>query len=318
MTSRMGAGLPATDPDLLVGRPGPPPTLRRGHARWRWALAGIVVDAALVVGLAWWLFPSIWAVGVAVVDIDQSAGPDIGVVLSEVANNPGVMWGRTVSISAEVEEVYGPHAMLIGNDAPLVGDRVLIVGATPLDRLLIDPSGGSATPGDVVRVTGVVERFDPTALSAALGAALDVTAGDYDGTAVLVAEAIELDPPEHAGPGDKEFPAGSSGYEIGLKVNDVVARPEEYVGETVEVSDEIDEPALTPHAFVLGDEQLLVVSVAPAPDVFIEATAYVTGDVRLFVPEALEAELGVELDDERLARFVGEPVIVARTIDVVA
>lgn len=294
------------------------PLLRRAHSRWRWAVAAIFADAALVIGLAWWLFPSIWAVGVAVVDIDQSAGPDIGVNLSEVANNPKVMWDRRVTISGEVDEIFAPRVLLIGNDAPFVGDKVLIVGATPFDGLVTDPPGGSIGGDDVIRVTGVVERFDPAALEAALGPDLALPADRYDGAAVVVAESIELNPPEHPGPGDKEFPAGSSGYEIGVTVNDIVTRPEEYVGETVEVSDEIDEPALTPNVFVLGDEQLLVVSAEPTPDVFIEATAYVVGEVRLFDLTTMEAELGLDLDDAMLAPFAGEPVVVARSIAVVS
>lgn len=234
MTSRTGAGSPSTVTERFFDQPRKAePALRRGRSWWRWAVVGIAADAVLLVGLAWWLFPSIWAVGVAVVDIDQSAGPDIGVVLSEVANNPKVMWGRTVTISAEVDEIYGPNAMLIGNDALFVGDKVLIVGATPLDGLVTDPPGGPIRDDDVVRVTGVVERFDVAALETRLGVDLAVPPDGYDGTSVLVATSVELDPPEHAGSGDKEFPTGSSGYEIGVTVNDIVARPDDHAGDIV-------------------------------------------------------------------------------------
>ena len=319
MTSGSGARHSPSAPDPLTGRPGSSaPRLRSTGGQWRWAVAAILADAALVVGLAWWLFPSIWAVGVAVVDIDQSAGPEIGVNLREVAKNPDVMWGRTVTISAEVDRLFGAHAVLIGNDAPFVGVKVLVVAATPLDGLLTNPDRGPITRGDVIRVTGRVQRFDLPTLERDLALDLSVPPGEYDGSSVVVVEMIELDPPQHAGPGDKEFPAGSSGYEIGITVNDIVARPDQYVGEVVEVSDEIDEPALTPHAFVLGDEQLLVVSAVLTPDVFIEATAYVTGEVRLFDLAVMESELGIDLDDAMLASFVGEPVLIARAVSVVA
>ena len=271
----------------------------------------------LLVALTLWLFPSVWAVAIAVVDIDQSAGPEIGVNLSEVATNPEVMWGRTVTISAEVADLLGPRAMVIGNDAPLVGDKVLVVGGADLATLLDPPTAGPITEADVVRVTGEVRRFDPAALATDLGVDAAALAGSYDGKSALVAGTIELDPPAHAGPGDKEFPAGSSGYDIGVTTNDLVRRTEEFLGEVVEVSDEIDEPALTPHAFVLGDEQLLVVSAQPE-DVFIEATAYVTGLVRRFDLVEVEAALGIDLDDATFERFAGEPVIVAESVAVVA
>jgi hypothetical protein len=292
--------------------------LRPTDGRWRWAAAAIVADAAIVVALAWWLFPSIWAVGVAVVDIDQSAGPEVGVNLREVAKNPGVMWGRTVTVSAAVDRLYGPHAVLIGNDAPFVGVKVLVVGASPLDGLLTEPARGPLTERDVIRVTGVVEPFDIAALESELAVELPVPSGAYDGTSVLVATEIELDPPKHAGPGDKEFPSGSNWYEIGITANDIVTSPEDQIGEVVQLSDEIDEPALDHFSLVLGDQQLLVVTAEPNPDVFVEATAFVTGEVRLFDLKALETELGIDLNDALLTPFEGEPVVVAQTIDVVA
>jgi len=282
-------------------------------------VAGLAVIVATAVALSAWLFPSVWAVGRAVVDIDQSAGPERGVNLSEVANHPAAMWERTVTISGRVADLLGPRAMVIGNDAPFVGDKVLVVAGTDLDALLPAAAAGPIGEGDVARVTGAVRPLDPGVLADEFGIAAEALPlpGDND-AAMLAATAVELDPPAHVAAGDKEFPAGSSGYEIGVTVHDLVARTGEYLGKVVEVSDEVDEPALTPNAFVLGDEQLLVVTAEPTGDVFVEATAYVTGRVRRFDLPAIEAELGVDLDDARLARFAGEPVVVARAVEVVA
>ncbi len=302
-----------TDP---VRRPG---SFRSRLSVRSMALAGIGAEVILSIALTLWLYPSIWAVANAVFDFDQSAGPDLGVNLSEVANHPEVMEGETVTVSAEVDDLLGPRAMIIGNDAWLVGNEVLVLAAADLTTLVTPPGNSPITSGDVVRVTGVVRLFDQSGLGPDLGASLDGQAlDDYGGTSVLVAKAVEMDPPSGRGVGDKEFDIGSSGYEIGITVYDLTHRTDEYLGAVVTVSGEVEEHLLTPHAFLLDDDALLVVSATPHPELFVEATAYVTGEVRRFDLEAIEAEIGVDLDDGLLAPFEGEPVIVAQSVGMVA
>ena len=55
---------------------------RRGPSQRGRALAGLGLVLAALAGLTLWLFSSVWAVGQAVIDIDQSAGPERGVNLS--------------------------------------------------------------------------------------------------------------------------------------------------------------------------------------------------------------------------------------------
>ncbi|MDP9369036.1 MAG: hypothetical protein M3Q03_12280 [Chloroflexota bacterium] len=282
------------------------------------ALAGIAVEMVVLIALTLWLYPNIWAVANAVFDSDQSAGPDVGVNLTEVANHPEVMEGETVTISAEVDDLLGPRAMIIGNDTWLVGDEVLVIAAADLGTLVAPPNQTSISKGDVVQVTGVVRLLDRSAPLAELGDRLDAAVlDDYDGTSVLVAKAIAPNSPQGRGVGDKEFDIGSSGYEIGITVYDVTHRTDEYLGTVVTVSGEVEEHLLTPHAFLLDDDALLVVSATPHPELFVEATAYVTGEVRRFELKAIEAEIGVDLDDERLAPFEGEPVVVAQSVGLV-
>lgn len=292
---------------------------RRGLSGRAWVAAALAGETVVLALLTVWLFPSLWSVLRAVVDIDQSAGSDKGVNLTEVANHPEVMWGRTVTISAEVADLLGPQAMVIGNDALFVGDELLVLGAAPLDALLVEPGAGPIRETGVVRVTGEVRRLDPAALASELGGGLDATMlQSYDGKAALVAGSVELDPPAHPGPGDKEFASMTDGYDVGVTVYDVTEHTEEHLGETVVVSGEVEEHLLTPHVFLLGDWPLLVVSGEPHPDLFVEATAYVTGEVRRFDLAAVEAELGVDLPDERVASFAGEPVVIARAVELVA
>ncbi len=273
---------------------------------------GLVSTMALTAGLTAWLWTSLSAVGTAVFDTDQSAGPEIGVNLTEVAQHPEVMWAETVTVSARVDRVFSPHTMLIGNDNPVVGNKVLVVSEAALERLVpLAGPRGAIHEGDVVQVTGIVRPFDVGALEATLRVDLDEAAlAGYEGRAVLVARAIDLDVPVAAEAGDKEFVAGSAGYDVGVTTDDVVYHPEQYLGQTVTVSDEVEEHLLTPHAFLLGDRALLAVSAAPHPELFIEATAYVMGEVRIFDLKAIEVELGIDLEDGRFRGFAGDPVIV--------
>ncbi len=283
-----------------------------------WAAAGIVGEMLLSIALTLWLFPSVWATVRAVVDMDQSAGSDRGVNLTEVANHPTTMFGREVTISAAVEQIVGSHAMVVGNDAFLRGDKLLIVGAADLASLVTPGSDDPLDEEAVVRVTGEVRPFEPVALARALGLRpSDLSIDGYKGTAVLVAREIETDPPIEIGPGDKEFAISSDGYDIGITTYDLTWHPDAFLGEIVTVSGEIEEHLLTPHAFLLGDEALLVVSAKARPELFVEATAYVTGEVRRFDLAELETQLGVDLDDDLLAAYQGKPVIVATYVEMV-
>jgi hypothetical protein len=147
-----------------------------------------------------------------------------------------------------------------------------------------------------------------------------VAVGDLDqsaGPAVDVNRTEVTRHPEAATDGDQEFPAGSGGPEHSVTVDDVLDRPGQYLGQVVSVSAEVEEGLLTPRAFILGDRGLLAVSAEPRPELFAEATAHVTGEVRRFGIEELEQELGIDLDDAQLRPHVGEPVIIVHVVEIV-
>ena len=294
--------------------------MSRNTSRIRLAVAAIVVEVILAGMLTFQVFPSVWAVGNAVFDYDQSAGPDRGINLAEVADHPETMWGRTVTISATVEKIISPQMMRIGRQSLFIDEEVLILAPAPLDTLLEEGEPGPIATGDVARVTGLVRRYEPDALATELS--LDPTAQGfraYGGKSVLVAEQIELNPPRAVGPGDKDFSSGSDGFDIGITSFDLANDPGgKYIGKVVTVSGEIENVFASTHALHLSDHKLLVVTDEPRPDLFVEATAYVTGTVRLFELNEIESELGMDLDDDEFAQYQGEVVIVAELIDLVA
>jgi hypothetical protein len=249
--------------------------------------------------------------------MDQSAGPDIGVNLTEVAQHPETMWGETVTVSAAIDQLVSPHAMVIGNHTPIRGNTVLVLAAQLLatEVLVVEPEQAELQPGRVVQVRGVVRPFERETLERALGIDLAaVSQAGYGGSSVLVAEAIDLDVPIAAQAGDKELAGTSDGYDLGVTIEDVVRDPERYLGQRVTVSGEVEEHLLTPHAFLLDDYGLLAVSAAPRPELIVEATAYVEGEVRLFDVAQLESELGIDLDDALLAPYAGKPVIIVEQL----
>ncbi len=300
--------------DWLPASKGPRPT-----RRWpRLGLAALALggECLLITVLSLWLFPAIWSVSRALVDIDQSAGSDRGVNLTEVANNPSVMWDRTVTISGRIQETFGPRLMTIGNDAFFVGDTVLVV-APPGRSLLPEASGRTTGDSTTARITGTVRKAAPETWSD-LGIEVGAVPADYQGKAVLVAESVELNPPSEIGPGDKEFASTSDGYDVGITTYDLTYDGDAYLGQTVVVSGEVEDQFLALHAFLLDDEALLVISAEPRPELFIEATAYVTGQVRRFHLEEIEAELQIDLDEKLLAEFEGDIFLLARTVELVA
>lgn len=276
----------------------------------RAAVVSFIGVMALLAALTVWLWPDVRATALALTDMDQSAGPDAGVNLTEVARHPDAMWGETVTISGLVDRMLDSRSLLLGNDTPFVGDKVLVLGEEPLAELVT--SAGVIVEGKVAQVTGEVHPLADIAAER-----IPVGLAGYDGQAVLMARQITLDVPVAGAAGDKEFAAGSDGPERGVTVTDVLDHPERYLGQTIIVSAEVEEQFLTPHTFTLGDRGFLAVSAEPHPELFVEATAFISGEVRRFALEDLERELGIDLDEATLRQYEGKPVIVVEAVEMV-
>ena len=297
------------------------PARRLGHVpAWLW-IASILALIGLVV-LVRWPFPEVQRFAQDIFEVDQSAGPDRGINLNEVAHSTGRLVGERVTISAMVTTIVGPHAMIIGREGFKItrgGEDEVLVVAGQDDVLVIspDPIPDVVQTGDVAQVTGTVVAFqlDDFERTHDIPFADRAAVAKYNGEEAVLAQSITLSPPV-TGPGDKEDPESSDGPERGVTVNEVVGQPEEYLGRRVTVSAEVEQ-LLSDHALLLSDDKLLVVSAGFGPAVMEEATAVVTGTVQRFELRSIEAELGVDLDDGRFAPYEGRPVVVARVIRMV-
>jgi hypothetical protein len=309
----------------------------RRRPPWRWfgagAATGVLLGATIVLlvvrisGPELKQFtrehlPALFHVIQTVFEIDQSAGPELGINLNEVAGNPREFYGEPVTVSGVVSQVLDPHAIVLGHEGLRVSlggpDETLVI--TEGDQLLVvtpDPWPAGLTRGVVARVTGTVLPFELARFEMRFGVDFQHhdTLAEWDGDAAIVAQSLALDPPV-PGHGDPEDPADMDGPEYGITIHDVLDDPDRYLGRTVTLSAEAEE-VYTPHAFKLSDADLLVVSPRPLRFIVEEATAYVTGTARIFDAEALEHELGVDLEAGALEKYVGKPVIVTRSIRVV-
>ncbi len=119
----------------------------------------------------------------------------------------------------------------------------------------------------------------------------------------------------------------TAGPETGIDVQDITEDDDQYfaddrfVGDRVTISAEVEE-VLTPQSFRLdggdwGDESLLVVSAAQAPDLQEDDVVQVTGTVRQFIYDDYADEYGLAEDDV-YDPYAGEEFIEASTVDMTA
>lgn len=102
-------------------------------------------------------------VGVVLLAGCQNQGPieEIRTRPRDLLKSPAEYIGKTVSISGEVDRIFGPRSFTVGGEE--FGQSLLIVSEDS-----IAPVGGRtaeipAAENDIVQVTGVVRRFDSTA-----------------------------------------------------------------------------------------------------------------------------------------------------------
>jgi len=108
----------------------------------------------------------------------------------------------------------------------------------------------------------------------------------------------------------------------GVAAAAVLEDPDRFVGTTVRVTGRVSD-VLAARSVTLGPGRLLVVNIAVAPAIddaadgnrsLVGETVQVTGEVRIFRMDEIEAEVGA-LDEERFRVFSGRPVVIARSID---
>lgn len=273
-------------------------TKSEGMRLWAWILGPMLAVVSLVVLIA--LFRDA-----------ESAGPEAGVALYDIADDPTEFYGTTVTVSGEVNEVLGPRSFTIGDE------ELLVVSSAPLPEVVDRPGELPLSGGDVVKVTGRVRNFDVFEVEREIGADLDDELLDaWAATPSIVADSVSLEPA-----------ARVAGKSVPVALSGIADAPEEFLGQIIMVDGAAAE-AVGPNAFVivddgayekvdrdpLGSGVLVVTGGDPIPDPTEERPVEVTGILREFGPAAFEEELGIELDDGLYAGWDGRPAIAARSV----
>lgn len=222
-----------------------------------------------------------------------SPSPGAGTTLAEVVNEPNAdLIGKTVTVSGEVDQIFGPKAFTIEGDKLFNDPELLVVSAT----------SSPIIKDTLVQVTGMVREFDRAEIERKFD--LDLAQEfevEFRGKPVLIATAVVLTPP----PGE------------------IAEEPSLFVGKTVTVSSKVDE-VISPNAFTLDDKELiggkelLVVGAIPAGGPIHEGeTVLVIGTVREHITAEIEKDFDFDLQPELEVEYKSRPVVIAQSIKIV-
>jgi hypothetical protein len=126
------------------------------------------------------------------------------VTVADLVSAPDKYFGQTVTVVADVDEVFGPNAFALDEDSP-------IAGGIDNDLLVFSRKAGSLAPIDdqwtnnKVRVTGTVGRMSVVEAERELGWDLDpqLEVELEKRTAVLIAQSVERTEGEDASENDR-------------------------------------------------------------------------------------------------------------------
>lgn len=111
--------------------------------------------------------------------------------VTDITRNPNALIGKTVTVVADVDEVYGPRAFELDEDSDISGDN-------DDDLLVLIPKAGNLANVDdqwkrnKVRVTGVVQRMNVSNIEREIGWDLQPKLEtEFKNEPVLIARSIE-------------------------------------------------------------------------------------------------------------------------------
>jgi hypothetical protein len=125
-----------------------------------------------------------------------AAEPVMTTTVADIANAPQRYVGKVVTVSGEVNRVFGPRWFSIGGEE-FGGREILVLGRSATPGLLNTLADSGKVLNDIVLVTGVVRAFEEDALEREVGGGLDLD-GDvfdpYDANPVIVMTDLDITP----------------------------------------------------------------------------------------------------------------------------
>lgn len=263
----------------------------------------------LIVGLlAWALWATFW-------QNEDSPGPDVGVTLSDLADEPEEYYGQRVVVSGQVEDVLDADGAVDAGDTGGAGfvlgdDAGLLVVGSNIPELATIGENEQIAEGDVVQVTGAVQAFDRAEFQDETGVELEEGIfDDFDGRPAIRATAVSLVP---------VVPTQGEQRRVALEA--LEDDPTEFLGSQVTVRRVEIEELISPRVAALSDEVLLIAppdSSAVTQSQALEVTGRVVevstvrlaNELSLANQDELFTELGIEegdIDDYDVAVVAGQ------------
>ncbi len=141
-----------------------------------------------------------------------------GVTARQVIENPSAYVGKTVTVSGDVEEIWGPRAFNMDSGISL--GELLVVGREPFPQ--VGEAGNRAyVISDVATVTGVVRMLVTADVEREIGWDLDPRIeAEFNAKPVLIAQSINF---RAGAAGNTATTANASGNQTAMNANQIMA-----------------------------------------------------------------------------------------------
>lgn len=237
----------------------------------------------------------------------ESEGPEIGATISEIESDPLEFFGEMVTVSGEINEVYGPASFTIGGEG--FGGQLLVVVPPNANVVGVLEDNEPYAEDDIVQVTGLVREYVVAEVEEEYGLDLVPDIEYEEQEPAVIANAVYLTP--------RLGVALDPITDITIVIESVT--PEEMAGRTVELDEVMVQDVLGDRAFWVGpsseDRLFVVLEEEPTPadpvegryDINPGQVISLVGTLRL-MPETAQLDEQWDLDEAAMEALQAQTV----------
>lgn len=245
----------------------------------------------------------------------QSAEPNVGVTIADVEQDPEQYFGQTVTVSGEINDVWGPDVFTIGGEG-FAGALLIIV---PESAQFVGVSEAEPVEeDDIVQITGTVEEYIIAEIESEYGFTPEYDIEYEEREPAVVATTVYLSP-RTGGAYGAELAEEEEREQPITDVDEALEAEEEWIGRDVDLTDVAVLDVISDNAFWIGqdmDNRLLVVLDEQAtPETAVEGRYNIEPGqtITLFgslvsLPLSADIRAALNLDEETLSMLDDEDV----------